>query len=708
MKARHWVANIFFQIVITFAALSAKSSDFGSTGLVTLPSARTMDDGSLAVTAVRSSLADIINVSFQITPSIESTFRYTIFDPRSDRLGSRDNLRDRSYGVKWQFFEGNKALPTLAIGARDILGTGVWSGEYLVASKYIAGVDLTAGLGWGRYAGRGAFSNPFSLISDKFKERPSGQIGGIVGGEVRSKSFFRGDAALFGGLRYKLTNFPLEVLLEYSSDTFDREVALGSLARSHPLNYAVKWQLTEGVSLSVSRQQAQFWSLNLRAEMDAKVVPERRYEMFYSVLDEAGRARAPNFLDLNAWYDRLLFDVERSGLKLHSFHKKSADRSVTFVLTNERYGLWADALHQFFLLSELHLPKDMEVVAVEILEDNFRGPRIEYKRRTVGNENKNNFAYDVRTETKQRPIYPVISIKPGASLNRAVHATDFGFPKLAIGADFALRTQLMDPDEPLKHQLYVKATARLAISSNMNIWSSYSLDVSNDFNTRRPSDSVLPRVRTEMNRYLTEGKNGIDSFYVEYGRSTSPVLHTRAYAGLLEDMFGGMGGEALYQPFDSRWALGANINWVKQRGYDKRFAFQDYEVVTGHISAFYASPWYNLDFGLHIGRYLAEDLGVTYEARRTFDNGFSIGAFFTRTNISPETFGEGSFDKGLFLRVPVNLFTSRNSRTSFGTLVRSIERDGGRRLEGAAGNLWWNRRAIRYDALSHTIDRMIP
>jgi hypothetical protein len=266
----------------------------------------------------------------------------------------------------------------------------------------------------------------------------------------------------------------------------------------------------------------------------------------------------------------------------------------------------------------------------------------------------------------------------------------------------------MDPNEPLKHQLYVKGTARFAISDHLNLWSAYTVDVTNDFNTKRPSDSVLPRVRSEINRYLTEGENGIDSFYLEEMRSLKPQLHGRAYVGLLEEMFGGAGVELLYEPFAQRWAIGGNLNWVRQRDYAKDFSLIGYEVVTGHASLFYASPWYNFDFAIHAGRYLAGDRGLTYEARRTFDNGFSIGAFFTKTNVSARDFGEGSFDKGLYLKIPFDLFLPSNTRSSYRTIIRSIERDGGRRLEGFAGELWWDRRAVRYDALVRQARRMQP
>jgi len=36
-----------------------------------------------------------------------------------------------------------------------------------------------------------------------------------------------------------------------------------------------------------------------------------------------------------------------------------------------------------------------------------------------------------------------------------------------------------------------------------------------------------------------------------------------------------------------------------------------------------------------------------------------------------------------------------------------LERDGGRRLEGFGGSLWFDRRALRFDALDRNRDRML-
>ena len=45
------------------------------------------------------------------------------------------------------------------------------------------------------------------------------------------------------------------------------------------------------------------------------------------------------------------------------------------------------------------------------------------------------------------------------------------------------------------------------------------------------------------------------------------------------------------------------------------------------------------------------------------------------------TFGEGSFEKGLTIKAPLNWFTGRKSRSMQHALIRPITGDGGAKLE---------------------------
>ncbi|MCI5086580.1 MAG: YjbH domain-containing protein, partial [Rhodovulum sp.] len=144
-------------------------------------------------------------------------------------------------------------------------------------------------------------------------------------------------------------------------------------------------------------------------------------------------------------------------------------------------------------------------------------------------------------------------------------------------------------------------------------------------------------------------------------------------------MFGGVSGEVLWKPVDSPLALGVEVNYAKQRDFDVLFGFQDYDVLTGHVSAYY-------EFGggylgrIDAGRYLAGDWGATFTLDREFANGLRVGAYFTLTDVSFEDFGEGSFDKGIRLSIPLSWLSGEPSQSGFGTSISPTTRDGGQRL----------------------------
>jgi hypothetical protein len=135
----------------------------------------------------------------------------------------------------------------------------------------------------------------------------------------------------------------------------------------------------------------------------------------------------------------------------------------------------------------------------------------------------------------------------------------------------------------------------------------------------------------------------------------------------------------LWKPIDSRLALGAEINYVRQRAFNQLLDFRDYDVVTGHVSAYYA-----FRNGFHaqvdVGRYLAGDWGATFAVDREFRNGWRVGAYATFTDVSFEDFGEGSFDKGLRFTIPLEPFLGRPTRRRFDMVMQPLTRDGGARL----------------------------
>ena len=130
--------------------------------------------------------------------------------------------------------------------------------------------------------------------------------------------------------------------------------------------------------------------------------------------------------------------------------------------------------------------------------------------------------------------------------------------KVNTELNFRTRFQLFDPDDPARYQLYADLSAeysKRALGDSFHL----ALNIENNFDeNRQVSDSVLPKVRSDVVRYLNEGEwfREVNYRRSRYLRSS---LHYRGFAGVLEEMYSGAGGEILYWPAQSRLAFGAAL-----------------------------------------------------------------------------------------------------------------------------------------------------
>ena len=61
---------------------------------------------------------------------------------------------------------------------------------------------------------------------------------------------------------------------------------------------------------------------------------------------------------------------------------------------------------------------------------------------------------------------------------------------------------------------------------------------------------------------------------------------------------------------------------------------------------------------------LAGDWGATTTISRKFGSGWEVGGYITLTDVPFDTFGEGSFDKAIYVSAPIDWFISSPSRSS--------------------------------------------
>ena len=258
-------ASLAIFVMFSFICNKLFASDYGTTGLIDIPTARMQFDGKLSATVAFDGRHRQFSMTYQIAPWLEGTFRYSGLD--------EFDTWDRNYELKARLWEEDLYLPEAAIGIRDVVGTGVFGSEYIVFSKGVGRSDISFGVGWGRLAGDGIVANPMTRISERFSRR-NPDFG--VGGDISYGDFFSGpNVGFFGGVRYSLKSWPLDLIAEYNPDRYDFDVGRGGEAPSSLLSYGISWRALPGTTLSLSYQNGDEISLATQFSLNTLSDPKR-------------------------------------------------------------------------------------------------------------------------------------------------------------------------------------------------------------------------------------------------------------------------------------------------------------------------------------------------------------------------------------------------------------------------------------------------
>ena len=653
---------------------------FGTPGLIDMPTAQSAEDAELSFTTSHFAGTTRNTLSFQITPRLSGSFRYSKID---DFSGAGRDLFDRSFDLRYRLFDETARSPAVAVGLQDFVGTGIYSGEYIVATKTFGNrLTVTGGIGWGRFGTYNGFTNPLGILDERFETRPGGFTG--TGGQIESARWFRGDAAIFGGLAYKATD-NLTLKAEYSSDAYEiEEGRIGLFERKSPLNFSIDYKFRNNLHMQA------YYLYGDTVGVSFTLLTNPRHP---GVNGGAGPApvpvlrRAPGAARDLGWTSAPGREVQArqqtasllaaDGMTLEAM--RLSPRAATVHIRNARYLARPEAIGRTARILSRTLPASVETFTIipvengvplsattlnrtdiETLEFHPDGPWLSYARAEIADA-----ADSLEGSTYNPVLYPAFSW----SIGPYVSASYF------------------DPDEPVRIDAGLRLNARYDIAPGWVLSGMLQQKLAgNQGDSTRPSDSKIEKVRSEGFLYAREDSLTIQELMLAHYFRPGKDLYGRVTAGYLEREYGGVSGEVLWKPVGSRLALGAELNYVKQRDFDQLFGFRDYDVITGHASAYF-----DLGNGYHTqvdaGRYLAGDWGATFTLDRTFANGWSIGAYATFTDVSFDDFGEGSFDKGLRFTVPLDHLLGRPTGQTYKTVVQPLTRDGGARVR-VSGRLY--------------------
>ena len=648
-------------------------SNYGTLGLIQMPTARFSEEGTLAFSWTHNEpylRGSVIAYPFDW---FEASYQYAdinnaLYSPVKEFSGSQ-TLKDKSFDAKFRLFSESNLFPQVALGLRDLAGTSVFSAEYIVASKLINNFDITFGIGWGNLNGN-KIDNPLKNISDSFAER-SGPLSG--GGQFSTGSYFSGDAGYFGGIEYFIPKFHgARIKLELDGTNYQTEGPLPvsqdekfNISYVHPLskNFFIKASYVKGNTLS--------FGFSYRAPLGRKNPFTKKQDKMKEVENTEAIKQVTSKSDQNLYRASLLYLSQRN-FALQSADIKNDELKVAYA--QSKYRTQAIAAGRVLRILDDIAPETIR--SIEVSEIN--GGMGMY---TIG-ANRSSLS---RSKDFQDPSI----ILPTASVKSLVYdRSDYEFkptikyPKLFYNIGPDIKSQIGGPDGFYFGDLRITAYSELLLNRDLSFITVLSQGITNNFsNLKLPSDSIIPHVRTDIVDYLKEGSGfTIRRMQLNYFKNPLEDLYFKFSAGIFESMFAGFGFEALYRPFSGDMAVGVDAWRVRQRAFDQMFSFRDYETSTGHITFYYREPSSKVLFKLIGGKYLAQDSGITLDLSREFYSGFQIGIFASRTDISKAEFGEGSFDKGFYWWMPVDLFFGDYRKQTTGWGLRPLTRDGAQRL----------------------------
>ena len=755
--------------------LPISANMWGETGLLQTPTARTAPAGTAAATLGLFQPYGIVNLYFAPVNGVEFIMRYANINNvpyGSQALSGGQTYKDKSTGLKVRLLNEDAYLPEVAVGVRDMLGTGLFSGEYFVANKRHNDFDFSLGMGWGQLGTRNNVTNPFvTAFGQNYATRPAAttnQGGTSTGG------FFHGTAAMFGGVQYHTPWDSVVLKAEVDGNNYQQLPFSYTMPAKTIFNFGATYQMKNADFTVAARSNYQvMFMLSLHERIDllntpklaeAKGIPvdlksvgsytpsnpsldilnqgsvnnnvksasitntaKGSNKTIVSTSANLPSAPSANLINPNdasslnnitavnntapgnihqglhkqnitTQYNGTLLEFEKQtqwqvkGLQgtTNTWTVHLQDASGVFVRSRINRGvavLHRDAPSQIetfqiqfynwgMLVSEFTVDRKQWMLSqTQLLPPSQVRPSITvFNTATLPVDGGNPF-FEKSSGALANPVSPASEPEP-------IMIDELGHKALQTNLGVSYSQIVGSPSSPFLFALGVKGDALYKFRENTWVTGTINARVVDNFGkyTYDPPPTGLQPVRTDIRQYMTQSLVTMPNLQATNTGKLADNHFVSAYAGYLEMMFAGAGGEYLWRPANSNIAVGADINRVRQRQFNMWTSMQNYAVTTGHLTTYWDTGVQDILVKLSYGKYLAGDIGGTLDLSRVFQNGVKVGAYATRTNVNYSQFGEGSFDKGVYISVPFDAFFARHSDSSANLLFTPLIRDGGAML----------------------------
>ena len=639
-------------------------NSFGMPGDIDLPSATSLPDGQFSVSSSAFGGTIRVNLSFQILENLTGAFRYSRIPLK---FGPYNGYTwDRSFDLHYLALKETPFFPSIAFGLRDFIGTGIYSGEYVVMTKSFQNkLKISGGVGWGRFAGKNTFNNIFGRDNRGYRD-----FG--VGGTLVIDNIFSGYNSPFFSISYKVSE-NLQIISELSSDIYYQETSSPKgFSRKSDVNIGIKYSIDPTLTVMATFMHGDALGLSVNLGLNPRNSPY-----------QSGTEPAPmpilqtKHRSQGSMSEKEILTESRRLLELEGIELKALKLSQNYLeveIVNRRYinisqmigrvarilSLTTPSIAEEFQINIIDFKSNLVISEITINRESFEENELEFdgpenllETVTIKNSNKRfSDNYQKKAEKLSWSFYPYLDL------------------------------MLFDPDSPIRYHIGAELLGSYKITPLTAISGSLRKPITGIMDKiERGPKSGLPNVRSDFMYYHRDiGSNMfINYLTLDHYKKPLPNLYALINVGLLELMYAGIRSEIIWKNNRKPFGFGLDVAKVQKRDTLGNFNLKD-----EHYSTYLASIYYDLPrdwiVKLDFGKYLAGDLGSTLSIIRSFNNGWEFGAYATLTDVPFSTFGEGSFDKGLTITAPINWFTGKKSKAVADAVIKPITGDGGAKL----------------------------
>lgn len=665
------------------SAYGATPSSQGQSGYINMPSAFVEADGTITAGYSYDSPYGSFWTTITPLPFLQVTGRYVSitgipgFSRVEGQYGSAyGRYKDKVADLKLRLSEESAWLPSISVGSTDVLGTELFKGSYLVASKVFGHEkNIEASLGYGRKRPEGLFAgvrwvpqpmSPWAVVAEYDANNYAKDFRAA---ETFAKERGKGASV---GLEYRWGWLGAQVAWHrdhYSANAFvsipfsEREFVpkVYEPAPFDPKNAPIRvspseWGKPGGSgSLLIESLIAQDFK-NVRVQFEDGTL---KLSLTNSRISNMGRAVG------RAVRTALAFAPEGTRAIQVSYTKQEQPIATYEFVDLRRLSDYLTGL----------LGRDafLDTVVVRYAQPADRAAADEDGLLASVKDTRDGLSMQVGHEG---------SIVQLASEDREANRFKLT-PKMSFFFN--------DPSGALRYELWAAANYDRKIGQGLYLNSDLKLDLFENVSAvKQPSNSLLPHVRSDVAEYKRGSRFKLNRLLVNQYSMPMERVYTRVSGGLYEEMFRGFGGQVLYLPKASHWAVDFTADALQQRGFRGWFDKRDYKTVSALAAFHYRLP-YDITATARAGRFLAKDEGVRFEFKRRFASGVEIGVWYTRTNgrdiTNPGTPLNPYNDKGIFLSVPLSIMLPADSQASAGVALSPWTRDVGQ-MVASPGDLY--------------------